>query len=180
MRIYQHALPHVRRAMLLSWHLGLRPQGELLALTWDAVRWETSRILIISAAKGGPAAREVPVHPELMSALRRWHAQDKKQDHRHLVHYRGRRVKSIGRAWRKAVADAKIGRRVRPYDLRHYFITQALADGADLKALSEVVGSAPQTIVKFYQHVLGRQHEQTIALVKPLAPGRAPRKKRIG
>ena len=180
LRIYNAALPHVRRAMLLSWHLGLRPQGELLALTWESVKWESRRILVISAAKGGPAAREVPIHPELMPTLRRWHAADRRRGHRHIVHYNGRPVKSIGRAWRSAVTDSKIGRRIRPYDLRHYFVTRAIEEGADLKALSEIVGSSPQTLIKFYQHVSGRQHEQTVALIEPLAQGRKRRQKPRG
>ena len=82
-RILNCALPHVRRAMLLSWHLGLRPQGELLALTWESVRWESRRILVVSSAKGGPAAREVPIHPKLLPALRKWHASDRRAGHRH-------------------------------------------------------------------------------------------------
>ena len=179
-RILNCALPHVRRAMLLSWHLGLRPQGELLALTWESVRWESRRILVVSSAKGGPAAREVPIHPKLLPALRKWHASDRRAGHRHIVHYNGRSVKSIGRAWRSAVAAAKIGRRVRPYDLRHYFVTRAIEEGADLKALSEIVGSAPQTLIKFYQHVTTRQHEKTVALIEPLAIGRKRRKKAMG
>jgi integrase len=180
LRILKHALPHVRRAILIGWHLGLRPQGELLALRWSDVNWETGRILIMSAHKGGPQAREVPIHPDLLPNLKAWHTEDRKNGRTNIVHYHGRRVRSIGKAWRSAVAAAKIGRAVRPYDLRHHFVTRAIEEGADLKALSEIVGSAPQTLIKFYQHVTTRQHEKTVALIKPLAEGRKAQKKRIG
>jgi integrase len=179
-RIFSRALPHVRRAILLSWHLGLRPQGELLALRWLDVNWETSRILVTSAHKGGPAAREVPLHADLLDHLKAWHTEDRRKGRSYIVHYHGRRVRSIGRAWRSAVAAAKIGRRIRPYDLRHYFVTRAIENGADLKALSEIVGSSPATLIKFYQHVTGRQHEKTVALVKTLGDGKTQRKRRIG
>jgi integrase len=179
-RILKHAPAHVRRAILLGWHLGLRPQGELLALRWADVNWETGRILVMSAHKGGPQAREVPIHPDLLPQLEAWRTEDRKKGRRYIVHYNGKRVRSIGRAWRSAVARARIGRKVRPYDLRHHFVTRALEEGADLKALSEIVGSAPQTLIKFYQHVTGRQHEKTVALIKPLGECAWATKKRIG
>jgi integrase len=176
LRILDKARPHLKRAILLSWYLGLRPGAvELLSLCWDAVNWESRRLLVTSAHKGGPQAREVPIHPELYHQLKRWRTEDRKHGRRHIVHYYGRAVKSIGRAWRAAVKAAKIGRAIRPYDLRHHFVTKALEGGADLKSLSEVVGSSPATLLKFYQHVTSEQHQKTVALVPPLAK---PPKKR--
>jgi integrase len=179
-RILDKALPHVQRALQLSWFLGIRPQGELLALRWDAVSWETGRILVVSAHKGGPEARDVPIHPELLPRLQAWHAEDAKRRVKYIVHYYGRPVKSIGRAWRAAVDAAGIGRRVRPYDFRHHFVTRALEEGADLKSLSEVVGSSPATLLKFYQHVTSLQHEKTVALIGALPEGKKNKKKSIG
>jgi integrase len=176
-RILNAAPQHVRRALQLSWFLGLRPQGEVLRLTWDAVNWETGRILVTSAQKGGPSARAVPIHPELLPRLKQWHAQDRRKRRVHIIHWAGRPVKSIGRAWRTAVKKARIGRRVRPYDLRHHFVTRALENGADLKALSEIIGSAPATVIRFYQHVTGRQHEKTVALIDALPDGEKQKKK---
>lgn len=166
--ILRHAPEHVRRALLLAWHLGLRPQGETLSLRWDSVDWERGRILIRSAHKGGPEYREVPIHPELLRQLRLWRAADAAAGAEHIVHYLGRAVRSIKRAWRAAVSRAGIRRRIRPYDFRHYFISRALEEGADLKAVSEVVGSAPGTLLRFYQHVTGRQHERAIRLIPGL------------
>lgn len=179
-RILNAALPHVQRALQLSWFLGLRPQGETLRLTWNDVNWESGRIRVLSAQKGGPAARSVPIHRDLRKRLMSWHAQDRKDRIEYIVHYYGRPVKSIGKAWRSAVAAAKIGRRVRPYDFRHYFVTRTLEEGADLKSVSEIVGSSPATVLKFYQHVTGRQHEKTVALVDGLPEGKKNRKKSIG
>jgi site-specific recombinase XerD len=52
--------------------------------------------------------------------------------------------------------------------MRHNFITLALEDGADIKALAEVVGSSPETIIKFYQHVTKKQHRKTVAKIPAL------------
>jgi len=144
------------------------------------VNWESGRILVTSAQKGGAPARSVPIHPELLPRLRDWHADDRRRKIDHIVHYYGRPVKSIGKAWRSAVSAAKIGRRVRPYDLRHHFVTQALEDGGDLKTVSEIIGSSPATVLKFYQHVTGRQHEKTVALIEGLPDGLRNKKKATG
>lgn len=88
-------------------------------------------ILVISQAKGGPVAREMPIHPVLMAALRKWHAQYGREGVRHTVHFRGRQIKPFGRAWRQAVARAKIGRRDWPYDLRHDFVSQGSPKGRE-------------------------------------------------
>lgn len=54
--------------------------------------------------------------------------------------------------------------------LRHNFITAALAAGADLKALAEIVGSRPETLTRHYQHVTRSLHRKTIAKIPPLDP----------
>jgi len=51
-------------------------------------------------------------------------------------------MKKRQHTWGKTLKRAGITRRLRPYDLRHYFVTKALEDGADIKALAEVVGAA--------------------------------------
>jgi len=58
------------------------------------------------------------------------------------VNYKGRPMKKRQHTWGKTLKRAGITRRLRPYDLRHYFVTKALEDGADIKALAEVVGAA--------------------------------------
>ena len=61
--ILKHAAPHLKRAITLSYYIGLRPGAvELLSLTWDRINWDTENILIISAKKGGPEKRMVPIH----------------------------------------------------------------------------------------------------------------------
>jgi len=48
------------------------------------------------------------------------------------------------------------------------------------ESISEVIGSSPATVIKFYQHVTTRQHEKTVALIAGLPEGRRNKKKAIG
>jgi integrase len=166
-RIMNTAAPHVKRALMLSYYLGLRPGSvELLSLTWENVRWDLGAILVISAHKGGPEKRLVPIHDELLPALKAWHGEDKGEGP--IVHIRGRRLQSIKNGWKGAVKRAGIDRRMRPYDLRHYFITKVLEEGGDLKSLAEIVGSKPETLMKHNQHVTTSLHKKTVAKIPPL------------
>jgi len=168
-RIINTAAPHVKRALMLSYYLGLRPGSvELLSLTWENVRWDLGAILVISAHKGGPEKRLVPIHDGLLSALKVWHREDKGEGA--IVHIRGKSVQSIKHGWKGAIRRAGIGRRMRPYDLRHYFITKVLEEGGDLKSLAEIVGSKPETLMKHYQHVTTSLHKKTVAKIPPLHP----------
>ena len=167
-RILAQAPDHLKRYILLSYYLGLRPGAvELLSLTWDNMIWESESILVISAKKGGPEKRIVPIHEDLLPMLKKWAHED--QNKGPMIHIRGQAVGSIKTSWKGAVRRCGISRRLRPYDLRHHFITRALEEGGDLKALSEIVGSRPETITKHYQHVTRELHRKTIEKIPSLA-----------
>lgn len=145
--IISHASPHLVRAIKLSYYIGLRPGAvELLTLTWPDVNWTAGTILVRSAHKGGPIKRHVAIHEDFLKELRQWHIADKKSSP--IIHYHGRPIKKFGKAWQGTLKRAGITRRIRPYDLRHNFITQALEKGADIKALSDIVCSKPETIMR--------------------------------
>ena len=164
------ASAHLKRAIILSYYLGLRPGAvELLGLRWSQnVDFERLDILVISAKKGGAKSRAVPMHADLVAVLKAWQIADQVKKMDYLVHYHGRRIKTIQTAWAGTLKRARIGRRIRPYDLRHHFVTSALEAGADVKALAEVVGSSPATLLKFYQHVARRIHRDTVAKIPAL------------
>jgi len=177
-KIIKHASPHLLRAIMLSYYLGLRPGAvELLQLTWQDINFEGETILVRSAHKGGPVRRHVPIHEELIEKLRQWYKEDKKSGVGHIIHYHGKPITKIQTSWAGALARAGITRRIRPYDLRHNFITQALEEGADVKALSEIVGSAPETIMRHYQHVTRKLHRETVAKIRPLGIENIPKNK---
>ncbi len=163
------ASEHIKRAIFLSYYTGLRPGAvELLSLVWENINWESESLQVLSAHKGGPIRRVVDLHADFFPLLIQWHKKDKllwkKKDisDRPIIHYHKKPIKKIQTAWAGTLKRAKITRRIRPYDLRHEFVTRALEGGADLKTVSEIVGSAPGTLMKHYQHVSNPLRKRTI------------------
>lgn len=151
--ILKHANERLKRAIALSWYTGLRPGAvELFALKWDSVLWEKNVIRVVSAEKGGPGLRHVPIHPLFIEVFKKWYEADN-NPMGPIIHDKGKSVASLKKAWKIAKEKAGITRRLRLYDLRHYFVTTAIESGADYKTLSEIVGSSPETLRKYYQHV---------------------------
>lgn len=74
-------------------------------------------------------------------------------------------IRSILNPWKQAMAKAGITRRLRPYDLRHLFVTRAIEAGIDYKTLSDIVGSSPETLRKHYQHVSNEARRKAISIM---------------
>jgi integrase len=164
--IIEAAPEHLRRIILLAYYLGLRPGPvECYRLRWEHVDWSTETIMVTSAKKGGGDRRRVPIHEDLLPLLRKWFAVDDDKGIPWIIHWCGKTIDQICTAWASVLEKAKIKRRLRPYDLRHLFVTQALERGADIKSLSDVVGSRPETLMRFYQHVTGAMHRRTVSLI---------------
>lgn len=82
---------------------------------------------------------------------------------RHVISWGGRPVRSICRAWHTALTRAGIGRRIRPYDLRHAFATYALAGSADIGSVARLMGHTDASmILKTYQHVQDAQKRAAV------------------
>ena len=105
----------------------------------------------------------------MIKSCEQWFRQDQNPSGP-IIHYHGRPIKKIQTAWENALSRAGITRRIRPYDLRHRFVTQALTAGADIKALADIVGSAPTTLTRHYQHVTRAVHRATIARIPTIKP----------
>ena len=161
------AVPHVQRAMLISWNTGLRPgKEELLTLTWDSVDFENETLTVVSAVKGGLPVRIVPINKTLLGYLRNWYRADKVEGYRYLVNYNGYGVDKINKAWTAAKKRAKITRRLRMYDIRHAFTTTLLERGGDLKSVSEMIGhKSIEMTAEVYQHVSNALKRRTIDLL---------------
>lgn len=168
--IYRAASEHLRRVITLSYYLGLRPGAvELLRLTWDDILTELGVIRIQSANKGGARIRHVPIHPGLAKHIAEWGEKDSWEGP--VIHYHGKPITKIQTSWRGALQRAKIKRRLQPYSLRHAFVTTALERGADIGALSEIVGSRPETLRRHYQHVSKELTIRTVGLIPELDTG---------
>ncbi|MGB3209461.1 MAG: site-specific integrase [Desulforhopalus sp.] len=161
------AVPHLKRAMMISRYTGLRPgKEELLYLKWDAVDFHNKTLTVISAVKGGLPLRMVPLNKTILEHMEQWFDEDLLKEMRYLIHYNGGPVASLKTAWKMAKKRARVTRKIRMYDLRHAFITTLLERGADLKSVSEIVGhSSPDITARVYQHVSNKLKRSAVDLL---------------
>jgi integrase len=165
-RILAVAPPHLYRAILVAAQTGLRPGAvELFSLTWSAFDEVNGNLSITSAKKGGLEARVVPLLPEFCQQLQEWREQD--AGIRWIIHYRGRPVKkSLQKGWRAAKKKAGITEPLRLYSIRHRFITKLIDAGADLKAVSEIVGHRDIAMtIRVYQESSSQRKRDAIQLL---------------
>ncbi len=152
--ILAHSAPHLIRALKISYFTGLRPGAqELFRITWDDVDFEQKTIHILSAKKKGIPYRDVPLHIDLEKDLVRWRQEDQDKPATEIITYKGRPISSVKTAYRAAKRRAGVTRRIRMYDFRHAAISFMLAEGGDLKSVSQIAGhSRTDTTTRIYQH----------------------------
>ena len=131
-------------------------------------------ITVLSAKKGGPPYRMVPIHKELLASLRKWYDEDGKKEGP-VVHYLGKPIATIKTSFCKAKKEAGITRKLPPYAFRHAFATYVLGEGGDLKSTSEILGhSRPDTTTRIYHHTNLTLHRKAIDKLPTLQIPRKP------
>lgn len=163
--ILANAAPHIQRVVVLGAKLGMRVgPSELLKLTWADVDLERGIVRVPAARKNKREPwREVPIKNDILRLFRVWKEQDDMQGMTHVIHWHGHPVKALGRAWHRALERAGITRRIRPYDLRHAFATDALRAEKDVGTVAKLMGhSSPEMVLRTYQHVVSAQKKETV------------------
>lgn len=184
-RIYHAAESHVRRVIVLGAYCGPRiGPSELFRLRWEDIDLENGIIRMPNAAKGAKEnARELPIRESLLPLLRQWLDEDMRNSGAgHVIHWRGRPVRTIHRAWHTTLRRAGIHRRITPYSLRHAYATYSVQGGAKLKPLAKLMGHRNELmILRTYQHVLDKDEREAVeAMPDVLRLGRPAKASRQG
>jgi integrase len=166
--VFVHAPEHVRRVVILGSQMGMRVgPSELFGLMWSDVDVENKVIHLRAAQKNkAEPVRDIPIRQSLVEELKAWQEVDRAKRVASVIHYGGKPVKCIHGAWHRTLLRAGIQRRIRPYDLRHAFVTEAIAAGVDIGTVGKLVGHANLTmILKHYQHVLSSQKRAAVEAI---------------
>lgn len=176
-RIIRQAPPHLAWTLEVEWELGTRPGvTELFSLRWDDVDFEAGNVHV-RGSKTRESNRIVPITPDFR--LRLLEMKGRAQTP-FIIKYDGQPLKSVKRSLRTAVRRAGVTYNVRPYDVRHLFATVMLTGGADLAAVSALLGHATiNTTQASYYHLLKGEKERAVTLRPSLSPKRVGKLVRI-
>ncbi|MZP28425.1 site-specific tyrosine recombinase XerD [Heliobacterium undosum] len=153
------------RAMLETMYAcGLRV-SELIALTLDQVRLDLGLVRVLGKGMkerivplGGLAAAAIEEYLSRTRGTLTGHTAEK-----HLfLNQRGKPLTRQGfwKILKAYAAEAGIAKEVTPHTLRHSFATHLLSNGADLRAVQEMLGHADVSTTQIYTHLTtGRLRE---------------------
>jgi site-specific recombinase XerD len=146
--------------------------SELAALDWSDVSWSALE-LKVRVAKGGKQ-RIIPLLDSVVDVLRRLRVQNGESAFGPiLLNYKGTRLST--RSIQKIVSRyaALVGVGATPHTLRHSFATHLLSNGADLRAIQELLGhsslSTTQRYIHLDQKALCDEYDRTHPLARTLA-----------
>lgn len=174
----EYAPPHLQRAIILGYYLGVRVgPSELLSMKWEDFDEERRRMRVWSAKKNKSKPwRDIDLVDLLYETMLVWRKEDEENGIAHLISFHGKPIGSIKRAWHTMMDELKkknkIVRRIRPYDLRHAFATEAIAEGADIKAVSDIMGHSDTSMIhRHYQHVVDEQKMKVVKSIPDILSG---------
>lgn len=135
---------HLRVFLHLAIATGGRKEA-LLSLTWLQVRWDRNQIFLGTKANGKNRAT-VPMSKSLRAVLEAAHRR-RTRDCEFVVEFNGRGVKSVKKAFAKALARAKIAP-CTVHDLRHTAAVWMAEDGHAMAKIAQFLGHTDSRITE--------------------------------
>lgn len=164
-KIMDHAEPHLQWALEVGFNLGARTgESELFALKWEHVDFARGEVRIYATKT--KTFRTVPVKATFLIRMGDEQARSKSG---YVIEYAGRPVKTLKRSFKTACSQAGISYPVRLYDLRHLYATTLLNQGADLAAVSKMLGHSTLRMTETYYHCQEREKTRAASLLPDLA-----------
>lgn len=169
--------PHLAWALEVEWNLGCRPgPSELFALKWSDVDWDAC-VVRVRGTKTETSSRKVPISADFRARLL---VVKQEVGGTYIIEYLGKPIRRLRESLHTACRRAGIEYRVRPYDVRHIFATAMLNAGADLAAVSALLGhSSIATTQKYYYELMQGEKERAIATLPSIAAPKAGKVVRI-
>ncbi len=164
--IYGQAPEHLKWAIEVMINTGVRPgRSELFALLISDVDFERGGIWLRREKTRERHKTLLPLRREFLEKIARMKAENPGREY--LIEYEGRAVVSLRTAWRNTLRRAGISRKLRMYDLRHWYASKLISGGADIKVASELLGHAsPTTTLTTYYHLVDSQKRETVDSLK--------------
>lgn len=158
--ILDKAQQHLKWALEVLWELGTRPgNSELFRIKWEDIDYERD-VVHIRGTKTQSSDRLIPLTEYFKSRLLERQELAKSE---YVIEYNGHKVTNVKRSFQSALKEAGISYPVRLYDVRHLFASTMLANGADLKAVSKLLGhSTTRMTADVYYHELKGEKKRAL------------------
>ena len=169
-RLLASASGHNRLFIALLAYTGVR-LSEAMFLSWDDIDLEREQIMIRPKPEHGfntksGKSRIIPLHPDLKEIL----DQEEKKVGWLFRNVKGERITTLRFGFYRACQKAGL-KGISAHCLRHSFASLMIANGADAKTLSEILGHAtPVITLTVYAHSFDSYRRQAINRLPSLEP----------
>lgn len=160
--------PTLRTIVEVAILTGLR-KNNVLGLTWEMVDLKAGFINIPAHQMKAKKAHKLPIGERLAAILRELRRKNMLKSPYVFVNDRGRQIRFIGDAFRKACKQADV-RDFRFHDLRHSFASHLIMAGADLVTVGSLLGHADVKTTMRYAHLSQAHRKAAVGLLDSL-PG---------